>query len=161
MVGTTRRKHTIYGKVDVSKIRAKLGATDKHTERERHNRSVIEQCDDQDHERREIEFEGEGHDREPEDDTDGHSASINRVVSHPLENNTRLPNGVNNGGETRLGEHDVRCAACGIRGTFDGNPDVGARESGSIVRAVAGHSNQVAKTLKSLNDLVLVLREHL
>lgn len=50
-------------------------------EGEGHDGSVVEEGDDEDHERREVKLEGKGHDGETDDDTDGDGASVDRVVA--------------------------------------------------------------------------------
>ena len=63
-------------------------------DRESHDGTVVEERDDQDHERREVELVGKGEDGEADDDTDGHSAGVDGVVAHTLEDDTRSANGV-------------------------------------------------------------------
>jgi hypothetical protein len=150
-------------------------------EREGHDRSVVEEGDDEDHEGREVELESEGHDGETDDDTDGDGASVDRVVAlrgkgresaseggrerkrretnHALEDDTGLADGVDDGGKSGLGKNDVGGTTSGVSGTLDGDTDVGTGESGSVVGTVTSHSAEVTETLKTLDDLVLVLGE--
>ena len=74
---------------------------------EGHDGTVVEEGDDQNHERREVELEREGEDGEADDDTDRDGASVDGVVPHTLEDNTRAANGVDDGRETRLSQDDI------------------------------------------------------
>lgn len=125
-----------------------------------HDSTVVEQSNDQDHEGREVEFPDEGHKRETDDNTDGDGTSVDGVVPHTLENDTRTVNGVDDGRKTRLGQDNVGSTTSGIGSTFDGNTDVGSGESGSIVGTVTSHGAQVTETLNTLDNLELVLGEN-
>jgi hypothetical protein len=46
-------------------------------------------------------------DGEADDDTDCDGAAVDRVVVHALEDDTGAADGVDNGGETELSEHNV------------------------------------------------------
>ena len=59
-----------------------------------HNRAVVKKGNNQNHERREIEFVRERKDREADDDTDGDGACVDGVVTHTLEDDTRAADGV-------------------------------------------------------------------
>ena len=66
-------------------------------DREGEDGTVVEKGDDQDHEGRELELVREGKDGEADDDTDGDGTSVDGVVAHALEDNTRALDGVNDG----------------------------------------------------------------
>ena len=74
---------------------------------ERHDSTVVKKGNDQDHEGREVELERESEDGEADDDTDRNGASVDGVVPHTLEDDTRAANGVNDRGETRLSQDDI------------------------------------------------------
>ena len=74
---------------------------------ERHDRAVVEEGNDQDHERREVELEREGEDSEADDDTDRDGVSVDDVVPHTLEDNARAANGMDDCRETRLSQDDI------------------------------------------------------
>lgn len=124
-----------------------------------HDRAVVEERDDEDHERREIELERKGHDRETEDNTDGDGAGVDRVVAHALEDDSGLADGVDDSGESGLDEDNVGGTASGVGGTLDGNTDVGTSEGGRVVGSVTSHGDEVAERLETLDNLVLVLGE--
>lgn len=129
------------------------------TDREGHDRSVVEERDDKNHEGREVELKGERHDGESKDDTDGDGAGVDRVVAHPLEDDTRLADGVDDGRKSGLDEDDIGGGTGGVGGTLDGDSDVGAREGRGVVGSVSSHGDEVTELLKALDDLVLVLGE--
>ena len=129
-------------------------------DRERHDCTVVEEGNDQNHEGGEVKLVGEGEDGETDDDTDGDSASVNRIVPHTLENDTGTTNGVNDGGETWFSQDDICSATSGVGRTLDGDADIGARQSGGIVGTVTGHGTKMTKTLEALDDLVLMFGEH-
>lgn len=89
---------------------------------------------------REVELEGERENREADDDTDGDSAGVDRVVAHTLEDDTRTADGVHDCRQTVLSQ-DV-----------DGS-------TGGVVGTVTNHGAEVTETLERLDDLVLVLGE--
>ena len=126
---------------------------------EGHDGTIVEKGDDQDHERREVELEREGEDGEADNDTDGDRARVDGVVAHTLEDDARAADGVDDGGQTGLREDDVSSRAGSVSGTLDGDTDIGARESGRVVGTVTGHGAEVAESLETLDDLVLVLGE--
>lgn len=66
-------------------------------EGESHDCTVVEDSDDKNHERREVELPDKGHDGEADNDTDGNGTSVDGVVPHSLENDTGTVDGVNNG----------------------------------------------------------------
>lgn len=92
-------------------------------------------------------------------DTDGNSASVDRVVTHTLEDDTRLTDGVNDGRKSGFGKNDIGGTTSGIGSTLDGDSDVGTGESGSIVGTVTSHRAQVTECLKTPDDFVLVFGE--
>jgi hypothetical protein len=89
-----------------------------------------------------------------------YSAGVDRVVPHPLEDDTGLADGVDDGGKSRLGEDDVGGTTGGVGGTLDGDSDVGTGEGGGVVGSVSSHGDEVTESLETLDDLVLVLGEH-
>ena len=129
-------------------------------DRESHDGTIVEEGNNQNHEGREVEFVCEGEDGETDDDTDGDSAGVDRIVPHALENDAGTTNGVNDGGETRFGQDDVGSTTSSISGTLDGDADIGAGQSGGIVGTITGHGTKVTETLKTLDDIVLVFGEH-
>jgi hypothetical protein len=50
-----------------------------------HDSTFVVECDDQDHERREIKLVGKGEDSKADDDTDGGGAGVDGIVAHTLE----------------------------------------------------------------------------
>jgi hypothetical protein len=123
---------------------------------EGHDGTIVQEGNDKNHEWREVELEREGQDSETDDDTDGDGASVDRVVTHTLEDDTRTTDSMHNSGETRLSQDDIGSTTSSIGSTLDGNTDVGTGESGGIVSTITSHSTQVAETLETLDDLVLV-----
>jgi hypothetical protein len=101
-----------------------------------HNSTVIKKGDDQDHEGREVKLEGKSHDSKTNNNTDGDGTGIDRVVSHTLENNTRLSDGVDDSGKTGFSEHNVSGTTSSVSGTLDGDTDVGTSKSGSVVGTI-------------------------
>lgn len=126
---------------------------------EGHDSTIVEQRNDQHHERREIELVGEREDGEADDDTDGDSTGVDGVIPHALEDDTGSADGVDDGGQTGLSEDDVSGTAGGVGGTLNGNTDVGTGESGSVVGTITSHGDEMAECLETLDNLVLVLGE--
>ena len=63
------------------------------------------------------------------------------------------------GGKTGLGQHNVGSATSSVSGTLNGDTDVGTGERGCVVSTVTSHGAEMAETLETLDNLVLVLRE--
>lgn len=138
-IGSVRRKDTVDG--------------------EGHDGTIVEERDDKNHERREVELVDKGEDGEADDDTDGDGTSVNGVVTHTLEDDTRLADGVDDGGETGLSQDDIGGTTSSIGSTLDGNTDIGTGQGRSVVGTVTSHGAQVTKGLDTLDNLVLVLGE--
>ncbi|TKW53161.1 hypothetical protein CTA1_10886 [Colletotrichum tanaceti] len=83
------------------------------------------------------------------------------VGLHALENLARQLDGRDDGAETGGKEHDIGSGLGGLGGTLDGDTAVGLLQRGSVVNTVTGHGSQVTTLLQHLDDLVLVLGEHL
>ena len=58
-------------------------------DRERHDGTVVQERDDKNHERREVELVGKREDGEADNDTDGDGAGVDGIVAHTLEDLTR------------------------------------------------------------------------
>lgn len=127
--------------------------------RKGHDGTVVENSDDQDHEGREVESPGEGHDGEAEYDTDGNGTSVDSIVPHTLEDDSRTVDGVDDSRETGLSKDNVSGTSGSVGGTLDGDTDVGTRKSRGIVGTVTSHGTKVAKVLDTLDNLELVLGE--
>lgn len=127
--------------------------------REGHDGTVVENSNDQDHEGREVKSPGKGHDGETENDTDGNSTSVDGVVPHTLEDNSRTVDGVDDSRETGLSKDNVGSTSGSVGGTLDSDTDVGTRKSRGIVGTVTSHGTKVTKVLDTLDNLELVLRE--
>ncbi|KAI6876686.1 plasma membrane H+-ATPase Pma1 [Hortaea werneckii] len=87
--------------------------------------------------------------------------TVLNVCLHTLEDLTSSLDGEDNGGETRSQEDNVGGSLGSLGGTLDGNTTVSLLERWSVVDTVTGHGSQVTTLLQHLDDLVLVLREHL
>jgi len=145
---------------DLCQIPGIRGCRGQHTiDGEGHDGTIVEKSDDKDHEGREVELVGEGEDGEADDDTDGDGAGVDGVVAHPLEDDTGLADGVDDGRETRLSQHNIGGTARGIGCTLDRNTDVGTGESRGVVGTVTSHGAEMTETLEALDDLVLVFGE--
>ncbi|GJC90876.1 hypothetical protein ColLi_13714 [Colletotrichum liriopes] len=83
------------------------------------------------------------------------------VGLHALENLARQLDGGDDGAETGGKEDDIGGGLGGLGGTLDGNTAVRLLQGGSVVDTVTSHGSQVTTLLKHLDDLVLVLGEHL
>ena len=66
---------------------------------------------------------------------------------------------MNDGRETGLGQNDIGGTTSSIGSTLDGDTDVGTGQGRGIVGTITGHGAKVAKTLETLDDLVLVFGE--
>ncbi len=143
------------GKIPVLGLKSGLDSV----EREGHDGTVVQEGNDKNHEGREIGLPDESKKSETDNDTDGNGSSVGSVVLHTTENDTRLADSLDDGGKTGLGKDNVGSTTSSIGSTLDGNTDVGTGKSRSIVGTVTSHGSQVTKTLKTLNDLVLVLGE--
>lgn len=115
---------------------------------ESHDGTVVEKRNDKNHEWRELELVTEREDGEADDDTDGDGASVDGVVTHTLEDDTRTANGVDDGGETGLSQDDIGGTTGSVSGTLDGDTDVGTRQGRSVVSTVTSHGAKVTKTLE-------------
>lgn len=124
-----------------------------------HDGTIVEDSNDKNHERGEIVLPDKGHDGETDDDSDGNGTSVDGVVSHSLENDSRSVDGVDNGRQSGFSQDDIGGTSSGIGSTLDGDTDVGTRQSGSIVGTVTSHGTQVTETLNSLDNLEFVLGE--
>lgn len=127
--------------------------------REGHDGTVVENSNDQDHEGREVELPGEHHDGETENNTDGNRTSVDGIIPHTLEDNSRTVNGVNDSRKTGFGKDNVGSTSGSVSGTLDSDTDVGTRKSRGIVGTVTSHGTKVTKVLDTLDNLELVLRE--
>jgi hypothetical protein len=94
-------------------------------------------------------------------EVDRQSDTVDDVGVHAVENLARGLEGIDNGTETRGKEDDIGGRAGSVRGTLDGNTSIGLLERGGIVDTVTSHGNEVATLLQNLDDVVLVLGEHL
>ena len=95
-----------------------------------------------------------------DDDTDGDGASVDQAVPHTLENDTGTTNGVNDCGETWLGQDNISGTTSGVGSTLDSDPDIGTGQGGSVIGTIAGHAAKVTRTLETLDNLVLVFGEN-
>lgn len=146
---------------DLSKIPTiRLVARQDTVDGERHDRAVVQERDDQDHERREVKVVRERKHGEANHNTDRHRARINRIVPHPLEDDTRAADRVHDRRQTRFREHDIRRTTRRVRRTLHSDTDIRLRQSRGVVRTVSRHGDQVSESLETLDDLVLVLGEH-
>ena len=68
-------------------------------------------------------------------------------------------NGVNNGGETGLSQDDIGSTTSSVSGTLYSDTDVCTGQSRGIVGTITGHGAEVAETLDTFDDFVLVLGE--
>lgn len=125
-----------------------------------HDGTVVQDSDDQDHEWREVELPDESHQGEADDNSDGDGTGVDGVVSHTLENDSGTSNGVNNGGQSGLGQDDIGGTSGSVGSTFDGDTDVGSGQGRSIVGTVTSHGAQVTQCLNSLDDFELVFGEN-
>ena len=66
---------------------------------------------------------------------------------------------MNDGRETGLSQDDIGSTTSSVSSTLHGDTNVGTREGGSIVGTITSHGAKMTETLKTLNDLVLVLGE--
>jgi len=94
-------------------------------------------------------------------EVDRQSDTVDDIGVHAVENLTRSLQGINDGTKTRGEEDDISSRASSIGSTLDSNTSIGLLERGSIVDTVTSHGNQVATLLQNLDDVVLVLGEHL
>ena len=65
--------------------------------------------------------------------------SLDSVVSHPLEDDSGSSDGVNDGGQSGLGENDVGGSSSSVGSSLDGDSDVGSGERRGVVGSVSGH----------------------
>lgn len=89
------------------------------------------------------------------------SDTILDVGLHALEDLAGELDGGDDGGEAGGEEDDVGGGLGGLGGTLDGNTTVGLLQGRGVVDTVASHGGQVTTLLEHLDDLVLVLGEHL
>mmetsp|Transcript_13125 Transcript_13125/g.35948 ORF Transcript_13125/g.35948 Transcript_13125/m.35948 type:complete len:689 (+) Transcript_13125:210-2276(+) len=94
---------------------------------------------------------------EEEQELLGARDSVNHEVLHALENLAAGHDGGDDGGETGLGEHDVRRSLRRVRRALHRDTDVRALERGRVVHAVARHAHHEALLAQRLDDEVLVL----
>ena len=93
--------------------------------------SIVEEGNDQNHEGREVELVSERKDGGADDDTDSDSAGVDRILPHTLENDTGIADGMNDGGESGLGQDDIGSATSSVSGTLDSNTGVGTGQGGA------------------------------
>jgi hypothetical protein len=82
------------------------------------------------------------------------------VTRHPLEDAPGLLDCAGNHGETGRGQHKIARGARGVGRAADGDAHVGLFQRRRVVDPVAGHADDVAGTLKDLDDPELVLGEN-
>lgn len=122
-----------------------------------HDGAVVQDGDDEHHERREVELPYQGDEQEPEHDTDRDGDRVDCVVLHPLEDGPAGEHRTDYHAKPGLGEDDVGGASRRICGIRHRNPDIGPLQGRGIVDTVSRHSANVLSVLKSLHNLVLVL----
>lgn len=89
-----------------------------------HDGAVVEDGNDEHHERWEVELPDQGEEKEPEHNTDCDGDRVDRVVLHPLEDGPAGEHGADYHAQPGLGEDNVRGAPCCIGGVGYCNPDV-------------------------------------
>jgi len=89
------------------------------------------------------------------------SDTVLDVGLHALEDLTGQLDGIDDGAQTGSEEDNVGGSLVSLGGTLDGNTTVGLLEGRSVVDTVTRHGSQVTTLLQHLDDLVLVLGEHL
>mmetsp|Transcript_17769 Transcript_17769/g.62638 ORF Transcript_17769/g.62638 Transcript_17769/m.62638 type:complete len:379 (+) Transcript_17769:928-2064(+) len=104
---------------------------------------------------------GQHREEEEEQQLDGAGDAVDAVVAHALEDLARALDGLDDDRQARLREHDVGGGLGGVRRALDGDADVGALERRRVVDAVARHARHVALLADDVDDLELVLGQHL
>ncbi len=125
-----------------------------------HDRDVVEQRHDDDHDRgQRLEAEEDRREDDEDHDVDGQRHAVDGVGGDAAEDAPGLVDGGVDHREAGGGQDQRRGAAGGVGGAGDGGAAVGLLEGGGVVDAVAGHGDEVAARLQRLDDGVLVLGE--
>ena len=82
---------------------------------------MIQQSNNQYHEGREIELLHESQYRESNNNIDNDGTGVDGVVSHTMEDDTRLADCMDDGGKTRFGQNNIRSTTSCICGAFYSN----------------------------------------
>jgi len=114
-------------------------------QRDCHDGSIVQDGNDQNHEWREVKLKGEGHDSKANNNTDSDGAGVDGIISHALEDNSRLADSVYDGGQPWLGENNVGSSSGSIGCTLDCDSDVGTGKLSDQKKAI----NVMAETLKT------------
>ena len=123
-----------------------------------HDRDVVKQRHDDDHDRGErLETEKDGRQHDQEHDVHRQGDAIDRVAGDAAEDPPRFVDGVVDHREAGSGQDQRRGAARGIGRAGDRRAAVGLLQRRRVVDAVAGHRHQMAAPLQRLDDGVLVL----
>src|SRR5208282_1105039 len=127
-----------------------------------HDREVVEDCDEHDHDRGyRVEVEHHNRERHEEQDTDGFRNPVDCVAVHAFEYLARFCNGSGDYRETFRREHQIRGRTSGVGRAAYRDAAISLFERGRVVDAVTGHSDDMSTRLKGLDDLELMLRKNL
>jgi len=122
-----------------------------------HDGAIIEDGNDEHHERREVELPDEGDEHEAEDNTDGDGHGIDGVILHPLEDCAAGQHRAHDHAKARLSQYNVGRTSRGVSSISHCNSDVCLFQSWGIIHTVTGHATDVLLVLQPFYNLVLVL----
>ena len=67
---------------------------------------------------------------------------------------------MDDGGKTGLGKDDIGGTTSSVGSSLDGDTNISTGQGGSVVGTVTSHGAEMSETLETLDNLILVLREH-
>ena len=127
-----------------------------------HDREVIEDRDEHDHDRGyRVEVEHHNRERHEEQYADGFGYPVDCIAVHALEDLARFCNGSGDYREAGRREHQIRGGTSGVGRAAYRDSAIGLFERGSVVDAVAGHPDDMSARLKGLDDFELMLGKNL
>ena len=126
------------------------------------NRAVVEQGQHHDHHRgQRIKVEDQDRQGHEQQHAQGLGNAVDRVAVHPLEDFPALLDRVDDHRQAGGHQHDGRRGARRVRGARNGDAAVGLLQRRGVIHPVAGHADDVAALLQDIDNMELVLREHL
>mmetsp|Transcript_21959 Transcript_21959/g.60786 ORF Transcript_21959/g.60786 Transcript_21959/m.60786 type:complete len:604 (-) Transcript_21959:770-2581(-) len=129
--------------------------------RQRNHGTIVEDSHDDDEDGGEVPVVDDGDQAKGEADTEGHGDGVLGVGGHALEDLARADHRRHDGGQARLRQHDVGSTTSSIGGVSHSHTHVSLLQGGCVIHTITCHADDVVGVLQDLDDLKLVLREHL
>jgi len=122
-----------------------------------HDGSIVQDGDNKDHERGEVEFPYQSNEHESKHNTDGDGNSVDCVILHPLEDGSACQNSTHDHTESWLGQDNVWGTSRCISGISNSDTNVCLLQCWGIIHTITSHSTDMLSILQSLHNLILVL----